>query len=147
MSAETNKQLSRRWFEEVWNKRRGEAIDEMFAADGVAHGVDPADLNPAAGPEPFRVFWRVFCGAFPDFYVTVEDVIAEGDKTAVRISFRGTHRGNDLGAPATGKFVVGTGMTFIRWRDGQIVEGWNEFDALGVFLQAGVVRHVAGPRR
>jgi hypothetical protein len=38
-------------------------------------------------------------------------------------------------------------MSFIRWRDGQIVEGWNEFDALGVFLQTGVVRHVAGPRR
>jgi steroid delta-isomerase-like uncharacterized protein len=139
MSTEKNKQLSRRWFEEVWNRRRDEAIDELFAADGIAHGLEPMELAALPGPEPFRVFWKRFCGAFPDLYVTVEDVIAEGEKTAVRISFRGTHRGDHLGVPATGKPMTSTAMTLIHWRNGQVIEAWNEFDALGIFLQAGVV--------
>ena len=142
MNTEKNKQLVRRWFEEVWNRRRNEAIDELFAPDGIAHGLEPMNLPPQPGPEPFRIFWKRFCGAFPDLYITVEDIIAEGDKTAVRISFRGTHRGDHLGVPATGKPVTATAMAFNIWRDGQIIEGWNEFDALGIFLDTGVVRAV-----
>lgn len=140
MSTPTNKDLSRRWFEEVWNKRRSEAIDEMFAPDGIAHGLEPLGRKPLPGPAAFRTFWERFCGAFPDLRVKVEDVIGEGDKTAVRFSFQGTHRGHHLGAPPTGKVIAATGMALIRWRHGQIVEGWNEFDALGLFQEAGVVQ-------
>ena len=140
MSLETNKRLTRRWFEEVWNQRRSDAIDELFADDGIAYGLDPLELHPPPGPGPFRAFWQQFCGAFPDLYITVEDVIAEGDKTAVRISFRGTHRGDHLGAPATGNAVNSTAISFIRWRDGKIIEAWNELDALGLFKQIGVAR-------
>ena len=137
MNAPSNKDLSRRWFEEVWNKRRSEAIDEMFATDGIAHGLEPLGRKPLPGPVAFRNFWERFCGAFPDLRVKVEDVIGEDDKTAVRFSFQGTHRGNHLGAPPTGKVIAATGMALIRWRNGQIVEGWNEFDAMGLFQQIG----------
>lgn len=147
MSTELNRRLSRRWFEEVWNKRRAEAIDELFAPDGLAHGLDPLETQPTPGPALFRIFWKQFCDAFPDLYVTVEDVIAEGDKTAIRISFRGTHRGPLMGAPPTGQPVIATGISFVRWRNGQIAEGWNEFDALGVFRQAGVVQLAQPPEK
>ena len=140
MSAEVNKLLSRRWFEEVWNQRSSDAIDRLFAPDGIAYGLDPLEVHPPPGPGPFRVFWEQFCGAFPDLYISVEDVIGEGEYTSVRISFRGTHRGDHLGVPATGKAVSSTGISFVRWRDGQIIEAWNEFDALGLFRQIGVAR-------
>jgi predicted ester cyclase len=140
MSTEQNKQLSRRWFEEVWNQRKSETIDELFAADGIAHGLAPDGSGPRNGPPAFRTFWKQFCGAFPDLRITVEDVIAEGDQVMVRISFTGTHQGDHLGAAATGKTVTATGLILARWRNGQIVESWNEFDALGVFLATGVVK-------
>ena len=146
MSEELNRSLSRRWFEEVWNKRRAQAIDEMFALDGIAHGLDPAGTLPKPGPEPFRAFWQQFCRAFPDLYITVEDVIAEGDQTAIRISFRGTHRGELAGAPASHQPVAGTGICVTRWRNGQIIEAWNEFDALGVFLQTGAAQLAGGKK-
>lgn len=140
MGAPDNKELSRRWFEEVWNRRNSKAIDELMAPDAVAHGLAPMDGRPLPGPAQFRVFWEQFCGAFPDIRITVEDVIAEGDKTAVRFSFHATHRGEHLGVPPTQKPISATGMSIIRWQNGRIVEGWNEFDALSVFQAAGVVQ-------
>ena len=139
-TTERNKALSRRWFEEVWNQRREATIDELMAPNGVAHGLAPDGSGPRHGPAAFRVFWNQFCGAFPDLHITVEDVIAEGDTVAVRIQFTGTHRGPHLGAPPTGKPITATGITICRWQNGQIVEGWNEFDALRVFLEAGVAK-------
>lgn len=139
MGAERNKELTRRWFEEVWNQRKPQAIDELLAPDAVAHGLEPAGQVPPPGPAGFRKFWQAFCGAFPDLRIEIEDVIAEGDKTAARFSFRGTHRGDQLGPPATHKPIVATGISITRWRDGQIVEGWNEFDAMRLFQQIGAV--------
>jgi predicted ester cyclase len=142
MSAETerNKDLSRRWFEEVWNQKRNATIDELMAPEAIAHGLSPGTGGPRNGPAAFRVFWNQFCGAFPDIHIDVEDLVAEDDKVATRIRFTGTHQGHELGAPPTDKRVSGTGITICRWRDGQIVEGWNEFDALGIFLATGVAK-------
>lgn len=138
MITEQNKELTRRWFEEVWNQRRGETIEELMAPSAVAHGLAAADgLGPRNGPPAFRAFWSQFCGAFPDLKIRVEDLIAEEDRVAARISFTGTHQGPHLGTAPTGNQVRGTGITITRWRDGQIVEGWNEFDALGIFLATG----------
>lgn len=137
MSEQRNKELTRRWFEEVWNQRQSQAIDELLAADSIAHGLDATASAPEPGPAHFRRFWERFCGAFPDLRIEVEDVIAEGDKTAARFTFRGTHRGDHLGPPASGKPILATGITLIRWRNGQIVEGWNEFDAMRLFQQIG----------
>jgi steroid delta-isomerase-like uncharacterized protein len=132
------KQLSRRWFEEVWNQGSDRAIDELLAPDGIAHGLGGGGKS-LQGPQHFREFWRRFRGAFPDLRVRVEDVIAEGDKTAVRFSFEGTHAGDHLGLPRTHKKVLATAMSFIRWRDGKIIEGWNEFDESGMLRQLGAL--------
>ncbi len=137
MSAE-NEALTRRWFEEVWNKKRPEAIDEMMAADGIAYGLGGgANL---VGPEAFKGFYATFIGAFPDIRITVDDIISQGDKVAVRFSIRGTHRGNHLGVPATDREVAFPAMSFVRWRDGQIVEGWNSVDMYGMLQQIDAVQ-------
>ncbi|HAF13910.1 MAG TPA: hypothetical protein DHU55_16545 [Blastocatellia bacterium] len=74
--------MLRRWFEEVWNKGRADAIDEMFAADGVAQGLSGDPSAPLRGPAGFKLLHDQFRGAFPDIEVVVEDTIAEGDKVA-----------------------------------------------------------------
>jgi len=132
-----NAALTRRWFEEVWNKGRVEAIDEMFSPEGLAHGLAEGG-GAMRGPAAFKAFHAQFRGAFPDMLVTVEDVLSEGDKTAARFSGQATHSGDHLGVPATGKRVTFTGMTFIRWKDGQIAEGWNNVDLAGLFKQIGL---------
>lgn len=129
------KALVRRWFEEVWNKGREEAIDEMFAEDGVAHGLADETGAPLRGASGFKPFFRSFRGAFPDLEVIVEDAITEGDKVAARCRVRATHAGEGLGFAATQRPVEITGMTFARVRDGKIVEAWNNFDFMGMFQQ------------
>ena len=132
-----NKALVNRWFEEVWNKGRADAIDEMFAADGVAHGLGGQDLH---GPADFKVFHAAFRGAFPDVRVQMDELIAEGDKVAYRFTATGTHRGDSLGFAATGRAARFIGMGTIRIADGRIVEGWNILDQLGMLTQLGVAQ-------
>lgn len=137
---EQNKALVYRWFEEVWNQGRTEVIDELMAADTIAHGLGEAALR---GPEGFKAFHAQFRGALPDIQITVEDVISEGDKTVARFSGTGTHLGEHLGVPPTAQPVTFTGMTITRWQDGQIVEGWNSVDFLPIFQAVGLVAPVA----
>lgn len=139
MSCEDNKALMRRWFEEVWNKGREDAIDEMFAPDGVAHGL--ADETDAAlrGPDGFKPFFRKFRDSFPDIEVIVEDAIAEDDKVAVRCILRGKHSGDALGFAATARPIEVTGIAITRIEDGKIVEAWNNFDFLTMFKQLGTI--------
>jgi steroid delta-isomerase-like uncharacterized protein len=139
MSTE-NKALVRRWFEEVWNKGRVQAIDEMMAAGCVIHGLGP-DLR---GPDGFKPFHASYRDAFPDVKVTVDDIVSEGSIVATRWSGTGTHRGNGLGFPATGRSANFTGMSFVRIGNGKIVEGWNNFDQLGMLQQLGVVNLPSG---
>ena len=143
--SEENKAIVRRWFEEVWNKGREEAIDEMFAEDGVAHGLASEGGGSLRGPNDFKPFFRRFRDAFPDMIVLVEDIIAEGDKVAARCSVRGRHQGDTLGFAATKEEVAFTGMTFARVADGKIVEAWNNFDFMSMFQQLGALRlHTPG---
>lgn len=134
MSAE-NKALIRRWFEEVWNKGREAAIDDMLASRAVVHGLGP-DLQ---GPEAFKSFHRAYRNAFPDVKIQIEDIVCEGDTVATRWGGSGTHQGDGLGFPATGKPVRFTGMLFARVENGKLTEGWNIFDQLGMFQQMGIV--------
>jgi steroid delta-isomerase-like uncharacterized protein len=135
MSAE-NKALVRRWFEEVWNLGSTSAIDEMMSDDGVVHGLGP-DLH---GPAQFKPFHAAYRSAFPDITIQIDEMLAEGDAVAARWSAAGTHRGDSLGFLATSKRAQFSGMVFVRIRDGKIVEGWNNFDQLGMLQQLGVVR-------
>ncbi len=135
---EENKALLRRWFDEVWNQGRAEAIDEMFAADGVAHGLSDDVEKPLKGPADFKPFHEVFRGAFPNIEVVVEDMIAEGDKVAARCSVRGKHVGDHLGVAASNAPVDFTGIAIVRIKDGKIVEAWNNFDFLRMNKQIGI---------
>ena len=135
-----NVALLRRWFEEVWNRGRADAIDEMFAEEGVAHGLADETGAELRGPAHFRVFHRQFREAFPGIEVVVEDAISEGDKVAARCTVRGLHEGHSLGFAATKRPVEFTGMTFLRVRDGKIVEAWNNFDFMSMFRQLGALR-------
>jgi steroid delta-isomerase-like uncharacterized protein len=138
--SEANKAFVRRWFEEVWNKGREEAIEEMMGEECVANGLADDSGQPPRGPAGFKPFFRKFREAFPNIEVVVEDAVAEGDKVAARCSVRGHHRGDSLGFAATGQPVEFTGMTITRIRDGKIVEAWNNFDFMTMFQQLGALR-------
>lgn len=137
--SEENRRLIHRWFEEVWNKGRADAIDELFAEDGIAHGLADETGAPLYGPAAFKEFHRKFRGAFPDIVVTVEDTVSEGDKVAARCSVRAVHAGDHLGFAATQKPMEITGISIVRIKDGKIVEGWNNFDFMSMFKQLGAL--------
>jgi steroid delta-isomerase-like uncharacterized protein len=137
--SEQNKTLVKRWFEEVWNQGRSEAIDELFAADGIAHGLSEDDENPLRGPAGFKIFHAKFRDAFPGMVVTVEDMVAEADKVAARCSVRGKHTGDALGFAATHSDMEIGGISIVRIADGKIVEGWNHFDFLKMYRQLGAL--------
>jgi steroid delta-isomerase-like uncharacterized protein len=143
--SENNAALMRRWFEEIWNKKREEAIDEMLADEGVIHGLTDDPGQPIRGPVEFKPFYRKFCEAFPEIEVVVEDTISEGDKVAVRCTVRGHHRGDSLGFAATHAPVEFTGIAFCRIRDGKFVEAWNNFDFMAMFRQLGALQTLAPP--
>ena len=138
-----NRELVHRWFEEVWNKQSEDAIDQMFASDGKCYGF-PGPGQVLVGPAKFKEVHRSFIGAFPDIHVTVDDMISQGDKVAVRFSIRGTHHGDHLGVPATHREVRFPAMSFVRCRNGQIVEGWNTVDMHGMLQQIGAAEVKAG---
>jgi steroid delta-isomerase-like uncharacterized protein len=100
-----NKTLVQRWFSEVWNEGRADAIDEMLADDAVVHGLG-ADLH---GPAEFKHFHSAYRNAYPDVTIHIDGLVAEGDLVAVRWSASGTHRGDRLGFPATGRRAQFTG--------------------------------------
>jgi steroid delta-isomerase-like uncharacterized protein len=123
--SQDNTALARRWFEEVWNQRRGELIDELIAREAVCQS--PGGL--LRGPEEFRTRVFVpFLAAFPDMHVSVVGMISQGDQVVVRWTATGTHRGDALGIPASGRTVFLRGMTWIRYAGGQMVEGWDCWD-------------------
>ena len=136
---EEHKALLRRWFEEVWNKGRADAIAEMMAEDAVAHGLSDDVAKPLRGPKGFLPFHAQFREAFPNIEVVVEDQIGEGDKVATRCSVRGKHTGDSLGFAATELAVEFTGITIVRIKDGKIVEAWNDFDFMRMYKQLGAI--------
>ena len=136
---EENKALMRRWFKEVWNQGRAEAISELFAEDGVAHGLSDDVNAPLKGPGGFLPFHSQFREAFPDIEVGVEDQIAEGDRVVTRCSVRGKHAGDSLGFAATQSPVDFTGVTITRIKDGKIIEAWNNFDFMKMYKQLGAI--------
>jgi steroid delta-isomerase-like uncharacterized protein len=104
---------------------------------------DFVDHDPAPGQGPGRNGYAqmaaAFFSAFPDLRVQNHDVIVEGDKAVARWTADGTHRGELMGIPATGKRVRLKGIDVIRATNGKIVERWGEFDALGMMQQLGVI--------
>jgi len=134
--SEHNISVMRRWFDEIWNKGRLETIHELMAPDAIGIGQGGAEAA-VHGPSEFQAFAERLRGAFPDIHVTVEDAFGADDKVAVRWSATMTHQGNDLGVPATGRSVRITGISIVRLVNGQIVEGWDNWDQLSMMRQIG----------
>ena len=137
--SEENKALVKRWFEEVWNHGDANTIDELLAPDGVIHGLADAGGNPVKGINAFRQFHDQFRGAFPSLIVTVEDLIAEGDKVVARCSVKGKHTGEHLGFAATNAPVQFDGIAIVQIKDGKIIQAWNQFDFMEMNKQLGVL--------
>ena len=134
-----------RWFEEVWNKGRIEAIEEMLDPGCVVNGINDAGGNPVQGPAGFKPFFQNFRNSFPDIKITIEDTLVMGDKVAVRCRVKGTHVGDGLGFPATQKPIEVTGIAIARVENQKIVGAWNNFDFLGLYQQMGVLSLSAPP--
>ena len=132
---EANKALTLRYWEEVANKGNLNLIEEICAPDYVCHEVDQ-DIR---GPEGVRQFISMLRAAFPDLHVTVEDVIAEGDKIVQRWTGHGTNQGELMGIPPTGNRVSVAGITISRFKDGKVSEEWEVYDMMGMMQQLGVI--------
>ncbi len=135
MSTEESKAVDRRIVEEVWNKRNLALVDELIDSNFVLHAVGGPDLK---GPEGFKQFVTMNVTAFPDCRVTIEDMIAEGDRVVDRVTFRGTHTGNFRDIAPTGKQATMSVIIINRFAGGKIVETWLVNDALGMMQQLGI---------
>ncbi len=138
MSAQENKDLARRFMEEVWNKGNLNFVDEVTDPNFLSH--DPASPEDVGGGvEGTRRFVEMYRSAFPDLRMTVEDLIAEGDKVVVRWTARGTHQGELMGIPPSDNRVEVTGISIDRIEGGKFVESWSNYDVLGMMQQIGAV--------
>jgi steroid delta-isomerase-like uncharacterized protein len=140
---ETNKALVRRWFREVWNEGREATIDELFAESGVAYGLGDREAE-VRGPAELKPFVRNLRGILPDLQISIQDIMAEDDKVMVRILLEGTHSGSGLGVPPSGRKIRVAGIVVIRISRGQLVEGWNSWDQLGLLRQIGALPTAPG---
>jgi predicted ester cyclase len=135
MSEEQNKRIFERVIEEAYSKGNVDVLDEVFATNFVEHqvGIVPPTVD---GVKRSIAFLR---GAFPDLKLTIEEILASGDKTWARITGRGTHQGTFMGILPTGKSVVVTVMDECRFEDGKIVEHWGVADQLAVMAEIGAL--------
>jgi steroid delta-isomerase-like uncharacterized protein len=139
MATDEHKALLRRSWQEASARGVLAVIDDHFAADVLAHPPASASPTPIRGRDAWKQFTSAQWGAFPDLTGTVEDMVADGERVALRLTARGTHAGPLMGLPPTGKRVQFTGMEFFRIHDGRTVESWGQFDAVGLLQQLGVV--------
>ena len=135
--SEENKAIVRRQEEEIHTQGNLDAADEIYAPNYVGH--DPSNPEDIRGLEAAKQAAADYRKAFPDLQVTIEDLIAEGDKVATRVRFRGTHQGELEGMAPTGRRVESTGIIISRIEGGKIAEDWANFDDLGMMQQLGVV--------
>jgi steroid delta-isomerase-like uncharacterized protein len=133
MSGEENKALVRRMYEET--DFGAGTLGDVFAPNLKAHiaGAPPVDR------ESFQQDMQMFYTAFSDFSYTFENLVAEGDKVAVRVTIQATHTADFMGLPATGKQISVTSTGIARIQDGQIAEWWNSPDRLGLMQQLGLL--------
>lgn len=125
-----------RWFEEVWNQRRAETIEELLTDQSTCH----TDQGPLCGCDEFRQRqYQPLTEAFPDLRVQVDGVVANDDEVVVRWTATGTHTGSGLPIPPTGRPALFSGISWIRVSDGKLREGWQSSNI------AEVLRGLADP--
>ena len=136
MSAE-NKAIARRFYEEIIDHGNQSVVDEFVAPGFVDH--NPLTPGIAAGPEGVKQTFAMLRSGLPDINVTIEDQIAEGDTVVSRLTARGTHKGEMMGIPPTGRMVTIGIIDVIRFEGGKVVERWGQADTMGMMQQLGVV--------
>jgi len=133
--SEQNKTVFRRIVEEVFNQGKLATADEL--------GTEYMEHSPAPGQAPgidgFKQMVQMFRGAFPDLRITIEDLIAEGDRVVGRMTTSGTHRGEFMGLAPTGKRFTISEIHILRFANGKILEHWGVADDLGMMQQLGAV--------
>jgi predicted ester cyclase len=132
MSTEENKVTVRRFYEEVINQKHLAVLEELMGDHYVSHDL-PSE------PAALKSFIGGFHSAFPDGHVTIDQMIAEGDTVAIRLTFRGTHTGDFQGIAPTGKAVTVPAMDMYRLVEGKVVEHWGGPNQLSLLQQLGVV--------
>jgi steroid delta-isomerase-like uncharacterized protein len=135
MSTEQNKALVGRLVEEIFNQRDMSVIDKIFSPDFVENEELPPGIPP--GREAPRAMFSMLHNAFPDFKATIEQLIAEGDKVVLLMTWTGTQGGEFLGIPPTGKRISINVIDIIRVADGKIVEHWGVMDSAKMMQQLG----------
>jgi steroid delta-isomerase-like uncharacterized protein len=139
-----NKAIVRRLYEEVWNKRRVELVDELISPSHAMHDNHLPDSG--VGPEAYKRNVARFVTSFPDLRLTVEDMLAESDKVAVGWTISGTHKGEFRGISPTGKKVSIEGITINHIVDGKIMDSYISADYLGLMQQLGVAPAFGPPK-
>jgi len=120
-SLNENKALIRRLFDEEVNHKDLGALEGMVSSDYISHN---DSVGPPSDIRQSSKFLAAVFAAFPDTRVTIEDMVAEGDKVVVRNTWRGTFRGPWMGIAPTGKQVTWTGIVMWRITNGKITERW-----------------------
>jgi steroid delta-isomerase-like uncharacterized protein len=137
MSTEQNKAAMSRMVDEFFNKGNADAVDEFMAPDFVEHEVLPPGTPP--GAEGLKQLIGMIKTAFPDFHASVDDAIAEGDKVVLNMTWSGTHKGEFMGIPPTGKHISFGVIDIIRVRDGKASEHWGIMDNMSMMQQLGAM--------
>ncbi len=131
-----NKQLVADFIQDLFTTGDLDAVDRYLDPAMINH--DPPFPGAPDGPEGMRTAARMFREALPDWHSEVEELVAEGDLVVERFTASGTHRGELMGVPGTGKILVLQGMQMFRVRDNLIVERWGRLDELGLLRQLGL---------
>lgn len=119
------------YFHQAWHLGNEAALDKYLHPDTTAHGVGA----PTRGLPAFRDWYRSFRNAFSNISCTTSHCLREGDLTAIRITFTGTHTGHSLGAPPSNNAVTLPALCLGRWQDNQIIECFNEFNHHALLTQ------------
>ncbi len=143
MGLEEDKAAVRRFVVEVQSQHRLELVDELFAPDYIDHAV-PLGMPPAQGTGYFKQFYTKKLRAFPNMQGTIHDQIAEGDKVTTRKTFRGTHQGEFMGIPPTGKEIELLVIDIFRVTGGKLAEHWGAWDRLSMLEQLGAMPPLKG---
>lgn len=137
MSNERNRELVRRMVEEMFNRGNLNLADEFLAPEFAEREELPPGIP--SGREGVIQLTTMLRSAFPDFKATIDDMIAEGDKVVIRQTWRGTHKGEFMGIPPTGKSVSIKVIDIIRVDGGKFVEHWGQMDTMGMMQQLGAI--------
>jgi steroid delta-isomerase-like uncharacterized protein len=131
------KNVNDRIFEEVWNQRNLDVIDQLITGDYVHH--DGHAIEVQRGIDGYKKFVSMYLDAFSDLRFAIEDEISADDKIVTRWTVTGTHDGNLPGLPRTGKSISLAGISITRLEEGKIAESWNNWDVLGMMQQLGAI--------